>query len=711
MSILVLDFETSTQWDEDGRTDSSPYNANNFLVSSGYCNISDVGIGDVVYDFYNHSDLALDHRASPSRLQEALDKATLLVAHNAKFELNWLRAAGFKYDGPVWCTFIGEYVLARGRKDIELNLYDTSVRRGVTTKKSELVDGYFKKRIGFDRMPIEIVEEYGIADIQSCAEVYLQQVEDFTGKDAGLKPTLDLMNEFCVVLADMEWQGIAIDREALGEVKAEYLAEQEQLKERLNDTVGKVMGDTPINLSSPAQLSTLIYSRRVIDREAWLKTFNIGTDARGKPLRRPRMTQAEFNANVRRLTERVNRTKVKRCGTCSGRGKIDKYTKSGDLYKKLPACPSCGGEGVVYERLQGFAGLRQSPTSIQDVTANGFATDKTTLTMLAERVVNDSKAPAEARQFLTDIVRLNKVDTYLSSFVGGIDRNVRADNILHCNFNQCVTSTGRLSSSDPNFQNQPRGDTFPIKRVVVSRWNGGRILEADFAQLEFRVAGELSGDEQVKQDVESKFDVHRYTASILNSVSMDAVTSGQRQGAKSNTFKPLFGGTTGTVAEQAYYKAFAQKYSGVTEWHKRLLKEAVSYRVITIPTGRQYSFPHAKRQPWGGVTNATQIKNFPVQGLATADIVPCAVIRIWRKLKEAGFKSILINTVHDSVVLDIYPGELDAVAHLVHDCMVNVKDEMLRRYNYTMKLALEAELKEGPNWLDTQLVKNLAMAA
>lgn len=167
----------------------------------------------------------------------------------------------------------------------------------------------------------------------------------------------------------------------------------------------------------------------------------------------------------------------------------------------------------------------------------------------------------------------------------------------------------------------------------------------------------------------------------------------------------MYGGTSGTVAEQAYYKAFAEKYAGVTQWHQRLLREAVSYRVITIPSGRQYAFPHAKRNPWGGVTNATQIKNFPVQGFATADIVPCAVIRIWRELRKAGLRSVLINTVHDSICADVYPGELEQVARIMRECMIGVKDELKRRYNYDMKLALETELKEGPNWLDNHIIE------
>ena len=102
---------------------------------------------------------------------------------------------------------------------------------------------------------------------------------------------------------------------------------------------------------------------------------------------------------------------------------------------------------------------------------------------------------------------------------------------------QCVTSTGRLSSRNPNFQNMPRGGTFPVRKVVVSRWQGGYILEGDYSQLEFRVAGFLSKDQKVYEDVKNHVDVHAYTASILGV---------SRQDAKTDTFKPLYGGLMGT---------------------------------------------------------------------------------------------------------------------------------------------------------------------
>ena len=96
--------------------------------------------------------------------------------------------------------------------------------------------------------------------------------------------------------------------------------------------------------------------------------------------------------------------------------------------------------------------------------------------------------------------------------------------------------TGRLSSSKPNFQNMPRGDKFPIKKAIQSRFENGEIIEVDFAQLEFRVAAFLSQDKQAMSDIQNGVDVHQITADIIGC---------DRQNAKAHTFKPLYGGMMG----------------------------------------------------------------------------------------------------------------------------------------------------------------------
>jgi len=191
-----------------------------------------------------------------------------------------------------------------------------------------------------------------------------------------------------------------------------------------------------------------------------------------------------------------------------------------------------------------LAGFDQRPRSVYDVSDSGFKTDRITLNKIA------GEAEGEFKDFIDSILRHNAISTYLNTFVEGLQNFTNANGLLHPKFMQAVTATGRLSSRDPNFQNQPRGNTFPIRKVIQSRFDGGQILEVDFAQLEFRTAVFLAQDKQGMEDIKNNIDVHKFTADIIGV---------SRQDAKAHTFKPLYGGTTGTDAEKKYYKTFAEK--------------------------------------------------------------------------------------------------------------------------------------------------------
>lgn len=692
---LVIDVENVVTVLEGGKVDFSPFNPSNTLVSVGYAFIQNDAVSDISYDFFHH--VEVDKPDDPRRLQAALDQCDCVVGHNVKHDALWLLESGFNLPDCYYDTMIGEYILLRSRKH-DISLEGSCERRRVTKKKSKLVDEYMSAGVTFDRIPKDVVLEYGMGDIQSAGELYLAQQKLFDREDnVGLRPTLDLMNQFCHVLTDMERNGIYIDLLALDEVDKEFTAERMELVEKLEDIKAKVMGDTPINLDSPAQLSELIYSRRVKDKKAWARVFGLGKDDRGKDLPRPKMNAQGFATHVRTQTEKMYKTRAEHCSTCGGSGRIRKIKKDGTPFKKDNICQNCSGSGFIYHNLKEYAGLMMSPRNIFDVTANGFATSKETLEYLS-RVAHE-KGRHEAFEFLNAAVRYNAVDTYLNSFVGGIRRNVKG-NILHPKFNQTVTSTGRLSSSDPNFQNQPRGKTFPIRRVVSSRFEGGEIMEADYAQLEFRCAGILSGDPRVAQDVKDKIDVHAFTAQTLT----DAGQSTDRQGAKPHTFKPLYGGLSGTQAEQTYYRAFLDKYARVKQWHTELQNTAIAKKRIRIPTGREYDFPGAIRTRFGTSTFRTQICNYPVQGFATADIVPMACIKVWWAMKQAGVKSILCNTVHDSIVVDVFPGERETIKNILLTCMLSVKEDLEKKFGMKIDIPLGVEVKVGPNWLAGEVI-------
>jgi len=173
-----------------------------------------------------------------------------------------------------------------------------------------------------------------------------------------------------------------------------------------------------------------------------------------------------------------------------------------------------------------------------------------------------------------------------------------------------------------------------------------------------------------------------------------------RQDAKAHTFKPLYGGTTGTEEEKRYYKKFAEKYKDITNWHTKLQTEAIEFKRIKLPTGREYMFPYAERMPWGGSSYSTQIKNYPVQGLATADIVPLACIKIYELMKDQKVKSLLINTVHDSIVADVYPGEESVMSKIFKQGTASVISALKEYYGINFNIPLDTEVKLGYNWLE-----------
>mgnify|MGYP000598196809 CR=1 FL=1 len=672
--ITTIDVETSYQKTEAGGFDPSPFNPNNILVS--------VGINDEYY-FTNHSE-RIDEGCF-HKIQKILDETKILIGHNIKFDLSWLLEAGFTYTGNVYDTMIAEYVLNRGvRKSLTLLM---CCQRRKLDAKDDAVKEYMDRGVSFENIPAEIVEQYGKIDVAITRQLFDSQMADLrTDKHKGLLKTIKVMNEFLIVLTDMERNGINVNLDDLKQVEKEYRAEFAYLKQKIDKIVYDKMGDTKINLGSPEQLSWLIYSKKPKDKHEWAKIFNTGVDKfTKKNKKRPKFSFAQFRTLVANNSEPIYKTIASQCLHCGGKGVIRKVKVDGTPYKKYSKCDECHGEGFVYAKMAKLAGFNQRPRSVYDVSDSGFKTDRITLNKIA------GEAEGEFKDFIDSILRHNAISTYLNTFVEGLQNFTNDNGLLHPKFMQAVTATGRLSSRDPNFQNQPRGNTFPIRKVIQSRFEGGQIIEVDFAQLEFRTAVFLAQDKQGMEDIKNKIDVHRFTADVIGV---------SRQDAKAHTFKPLYGGTTGTDAEKKYYKTFAEKYKGISKWHEELQTQAITYKRIKLPTGREYSFPYAERMPWGGSSYGTQIKNYPVQGLATADIVPLACIKIYKLMNEQRVKSLLINTVHDSIVADVYPGEEAVMSKIFDQGTASVIPALKEYYGINFNVPLDTEIKMGYDWLN-----------
>jgi len=582
---------------------------------------------------------------------------------------------------------IGEYVLLRGLRKT-LSLKDICSRRSIS-QKSDAVDNYMKQKISFEDIPVNIIEEYGRQDVVSTRALFDSQMADFKKEsNRPLLKSVKMMNEFLPVLADMEINGINIDLNALNAVEQEFKEEFGRLAQDIKRIIREKMGDTPINPASTEQLSWLIYSRKVIDKKKWVDTFNIGIDKFTKrKKRRPTLSKSKFRDLVAMNTETIKQTSATQCTHCEGKGLIRRFKVNGEPFKNLTKCPHCNGEGVIYLQLNRTAGFNQMPVGVSEVAEGGFKTDRDTLRKLSMRAKGDMK------EFVDLIIRYNAIDTYLNTFVNGIRDHVNEDSILHPKFMQCVTATARLSSRDPNFQNQPRGNTFPIRKVITSRFEGGKIMEIDFSQLEFRTAVFLAQDKQGMKDIDDGVDVHQFTADTIGV---------SRQDAKAHTFKPLYGGMSGTEDEKRYYKAFLEKYKDIAKWHENLQSSAIEFKKVKLPSGREYSFPYAQRQAWGGSSYSTQIKNYPVQGFATADIVPIACINAYKMMTDKNVKSLLVNTVHDSIVVDAHPDEIKLMTDILDKATRDVIDSLYNFYKIEFNVPLDTELKIGYNWLDMQ---------
>lgn len=565
----------------------------------------------------------------------------------------------------------------------------------ITLKKSDLVDDLFKSGIGFEEMPLKTVIEYAEADVKSCESIYLAQQEDFAKpENTSMAYIVTLMNEMLLFLVELEKNGIKVDLEKLEEIKQQFTEEYQEISKRLEEIVEEVMGDTPINLASGEDMNKVIYSRRVKDKNIHKTVFNIGPNKFP-----PWMKNAEFTRAVRSTTEVIQKTDAKVCPDCKGSGRIRKFKVNGEPYKNTSPCKSCDAKGALYIPNGKVAGLKMLPKEPSDASVHGFKTDKVTIKRLIDQAA--AKGSDIAVEFLTKLSRMNALSTYLDSFIVGFETWTRPDGILHTQFNQCITATGRLSSTAPNMQNAPKRG-FPVRSAVVSRFKNGICIEADYSNLEFVMAGELSRDPQIIKDVLEGKDLHKQTASIINECKTNEVTKDARQAVKAHSFAPIYG-AVGNQYEghiKNYYTRFFDIYKGLGAYHKKLTDGVMKDGHITTFSGRQFYWPNETRRRNGRTKHYTQQVNYPVQSTATADIVPLSCIRALRKFRELNLKSKLVLTVHDSIVVDTHPDELEQVKEALTWAMEGVTEEATDRWGYEFALPLKIEISGGKNWMD-----------
>lgn len=272
---------------------------------------------------------------------------------------------------------------------------------------------------------------------------------------------------------------------------------------------------------------------------------------------------------------------------------------------------------------------------------------------------------------------------------------------IHTDFNQTGTVTGRLSSSNPNLQNIPVKTEMGrrVRKAFVPR-PGWRLISADYSQVELRILAHLADDPTLKAAFARDEDIHAATASVIYGVPLSEVTPMQRNNAKRINFGIAYGmgayalsqNTGMSVSEaQAFIDRYFARFPKVKQWLDDTKRMAAEQGYVETVLGRRRYFPELRAKDTNEQLRRRAEReaiNHPVQGSA-ADIIKIAMIRIHRRLQEEGFQCRMTLQVHDELVFDCPPTELEAAKALI-------REEMERAFPLSVRL--KADVASGPNW-------------
>lgn len=299
------------------------------------------------------------------------------------------------------------------------------------------------------------------------------------------------------------------------------------------------------------------------------------------------------------------------------------------------------------------------------------------------------------------IIRYRKIQKLHSTYIEPYIELVKnSGDIIHTVFNQTLTATGRLSSSEPNLQNIPVRDDEGklLRKLFISRFDGGNIISADYNQIELRLLAHYSGDEKLVNAYKENKDIHTLTASQVFGVPESEVTPIQRRSAKAVNFGIIYGISDFGLSQNAnlsrkeaklYIEKYFATYPSVKEYMDSNVKFARENGYIKTIMGRIRRIPEINSNVYQTRQFGERVAmNMPLQGSAS-DIIKMAMIKVEEALKN--LKSKLILQIHDELIVDTYPGEENMVKQILKDCMENV---------VTLKVPLPVDINMGKTWFD-----------
>jgi DNA polymerase I-like protein with 3'-5' exonuclease and polymerase domains len=314
------------------------------------------------------------------------------------------------------------------------------------------------------------------------------------------------------------------------------------------------------------------------------------------------------------------------------------------------------------------------------------------------------------RKVVATLLEYTAVSQALSKTVRKLRDCVEAGDRLYADFIQFSAGTHRLASRGRNYALQLQNFARAFRPAVAPRNAGWYIGDGDSSGIEFRTAVDLAKDDQGRQDIEDKIDVHANTARITLADRWDpslgekeGSNKAARQDAKADTFKPLYGGSSGTELQREYFAWFRERYSGIAAMQAGWAETVLRTKQLRLASGLLFYWPNARLNPRGKIAwpESTQIYDYPIQSLATAEMCPTATVYLWHMMRVTEMQSFLINLVHDSAVGEIHPDEREQWAEYMQWCFNEYIVRYLKQvYCYEWTTPLESEVNILPHWDD-----------
>ena len=338
---------------------------------------------------------------------------------------------------------------------------------------------------------------------------------------------------------------------------------------------------------------------------------------------------------------------------------------------------------ILFEKMQLPAGKK---------TKTGYSTSVEVLEKLADEY-----------PFVRDILEYRGLTKLKSTYADGLAEYIEADGRIHTNFNQTITATGRISSTEPNLQNIPMRTELgrQIRKVFVPR-DGFVFVDADYSQIELRLMAHMSGDEELIEAYRQDADIHRITASKVFHIPFEEVTDLQRRNAKAVNFGIDYGISSFGLSQDLsisrkeageYINQYFATYPGVKRFLDQAVAEAKEKGYSTTLYGRIRPIPELRSANFMQRSFGERVAmNAPLQGSA-ADIMKIAMIRIHEELKKRKLRSRMLLQVHDEVLVETAEEELDEVYGIIRESMMKAAD---------LRVELVTDIHSGANWYEAK---------